>query len=44
MQDNILSSINIQPEPVWRIAVEIRLRKNGFIIVTINGKVSRDFF
>jgi len=44
MQNDILSSDGVQPQAAWRIAVEAWLRMKGFITVSINGKVSPNFF
>jgi hypothetical protein len=44
LQNDILSCSDVQPDAAWRIASEIWLRKNGFITVTVNGKVLPDFF
>lgn len=44
LQNDILSGSDVQPDAAWRIATEIWLRKNDLITVTINGKVSPNFF
>ncbi len=44
VQNDILSSNGVQPQAAWRIAVEAWLRMKGFITVSINGKVSPNFF
>ncbi len=44
VQHDILSSNGVQPQAAWRIAVEAWLRRKGFITVSINGKVSPNFF
>lgn len=42
--DILCGTIDVQPEAAWRIAVEKWLIKNSMIRVTINGKVSPNFF
>jgi hypothetical protein len=42
--DILCGTIDVQPEAAWRIAVEKWLIKNNMIRVTINGKVSPNFF
>lgn len=44
LRDDIQCSNGVQPQAAWRIAVEVWLRKKGFITVSINGKVLPNFF
>jgi hypothetical protein len=43
-QKDMLCCNGVQPQAAWRIAVEAWLRMKGFITITINGKVSPNFF
>ena len=43
-RDILCSSEELQPQAAWRIAVEVWLRRKGYITVTINGKVLPNFF
>jgi hypothetical protein len=42
--DILCGTIDVQPEAAWRIAVEKWLILNNMIRITINGKVSPNFF
>lgn len=44
LQNDILCSKGVQPQAAWRIAVEAWLTMNGFITITVNGKVLPNFF